>query len=235
MLFTKMLKGSFIATTLLSVTAYAAIRGEIVRPTIPIRSVPAPSRTVQKLVIELSDAHYQGQNTLKLKNLANSAHSGIELENYDLESVRLVAKSRGGNGKATLVVGQQDSFTYDIDGTAADFFNQAAYTFDRLDIVNPKNNSNGVWQIGLKGNIIVRKVVLLLEEKVTTLVSASCKVSLLEGRGAIKEFDVMAQAQSYAQAQAKACKQAFNKCEKAAERLGIAQRRGFGCYQVQGL
>ncbi|MEO0335873.1 MAG: hypothetical protein AAF202_05745, partial [Pseudomonadota bacterium] len=86
----------------------------------------------------------QGDDTLYLKTLSQQQH-GLDTSKYNLVSVRVVAKSARGNGKAHLLVGQKASAKQGIDGTRDKFQSKAHYK--PVTFKNPKNNSNGVWQI----------------------------------------------------------------------------------------
>ncbi len=117
-----------------------------------------------RLVLDYDDQHYRGQNTLFLKRKARQQHPGVSLRDKELISVRLVAKSRFGRGQATLTVGQTDSYPETVGGNPDEFDNPRPYTFDRIRFNNPANSSQGRWQIQLRGNFKIRKVVLLIED-----------------------------------------------------------------------
>ena len=116
-----------------------------------------------KIVINMGDAHYRGQNTLKLKQLVKDMYPGMNLRRLDLESVKIVAKSKHGQGTATLRVGQDYSAPVVLDGFPSDFHNSAPFTYDRELIYSPSFSGGGAWQLLLRGNIKVKKIVLKVD------------------------------------------------------------------------
>ncbi len=116
----------------------------------------------RQLVIKMFDQHLQGENTIGLKREIKEQFPKIDLKKFTLDSVVLVAKSRKGAGKARLEVDSTQSFIHQIDGTPRDFLDSDAYTFDRILIHNPAYSSRGQWQLHVKGNLKIRKVVVNL-------------------------------------------------------------------------
>lgn len=109
--------------------------------------------------------HYQGQNTIFLKRELNS-QTNLNLQDYELQSVSMKAKSKMGRGMASLVVGNMQSMQTLVYGTPRDFHNDSDYTFQNVMIQNPAfGPSQGVWQIKLQGNIKVKDIVLTLKKK----------------------------------------------------------------------
>ena len=122
----------------------------------------APAFAGEFYVIDLEDAHMrsgQGQDTIKIKRMLRQQHD-INLQNAELLSVMMVAKTRKGQGKAHLLVGQNTSGKQVFGGTVATFKSTGEKTFDRHLFLNPKDNSNGRWQMKLRGNFIVRQIVV---------------------------------------------------------------------------
>ena len=87
----------------------------------------------------------------------------FRLRNADLIRVKLVAKTKHGRGTATLVVGQQQSNAIMVDGIPQDFHRNQRYTYDRVFIDNPSWDSMGKWQIHLRGNFKIKRVVVVVE------------------------------------------------------------------------
>jgi hypothetical protein len=178
----------------------------------------------KKIIIKMYDQAFQGQSTLKLKVLAKAQYPGLNLGKFDLERVRLVAKSRRGNGKATLRVGQRMSNTKRIAGTQSDFRGNQGYTYDRLVFTNPKNNSNGNWQMDLGGKIKVKRVVLFLDRKVRRPsrptrpggpISKSCTATLETFWGQdLQKITRTASGRNASVAKNRACDQAIAQCRR---------------------
>lgn len=119
----------------------------------------------KRVQIVLND-HFKGRNTIRLKQEIKYRHPGINFRNVELVGVKLVAKSKRGMGEAVLVVGQSESYPQTIGGNPYEFHDNSLQTFDRTRIENPSHRSQGKWQIKLRGNIKVRKVVAILKRKV---------------------------------------------------------------------
>lgn len=111
------------------------------------------------------DEHMRGQNIIKLKQELKYQNPGINVKNLDLVAVRVVAKSKKGRGEATLVVGQSASYPQNIAGNQRDFHSNAGFTFDKFRIDNPSYDSQGKWQLELRGNVKVKKVVIIADKK----------------------------------------------------------------------
>lgn len=118
----------------------------------------------QRLIIQL-DQHLRGQGLIKIKQELKAQYGHLDLQNMQLESVRLVAKSKQGRGEATLIVGQSASYPAVVGGSPYDFHNDRGYTFSRISMMNPNRSSQGKWQIQTKGNIKVKKIVVMVSQK----------------------------------------------------------------------
>lgn len=116
-----------------------------------------------KLVLQIHD-HLRGSNIIKLKQEIKYQHPMVNVQRLKLKAVKLVAKSKKGMGKATLIVGHDMSYPINVNGSPYEFHNDSGYTYDKLKIQNPSYSSKGKWQIELKGNIKVKKLVLIVEK-----------------------------------------------------------------------
>jgi len=74
-----------------------------------------------------------------------------------------VAKSKQGRGGAGLRVGKRATDMQGVGGRPSSFHNNHRSSFDRVKFCNPSHGSRGPWQLGLRGNFIVRKVVLIVD------------------------------------------------------------------------
>jgi hypothetical protein len=173
----------------------------------------------KKIVIEMGRGgeHFRGQQTLPLKRMIMDQHPNIRLERFELLRVKVVGKSKQGNGTATLNVGQRQSYPIYLNGNRQDFHVNAPYTWDRQVIQNPKNNSRGAWQIKLQGNIKVKRIVAVLERQVVRpprRSQASCLVKLETFWGAdIEKYRATSFGRSPQQARQNACEDARRQCE----------------------
>lgn len=172
----------------------------------------------KKIVIEMGQGgeHYKGQQSLPLKKMIKAQHPNIRLDRFELLRVRVVGKSKKGNGTAALTVGGQTSYPVYLNGNRNDFNVNAPYTFDRQVIQNPKNNSNGAWKIQLQGNIKIKRIVAVLDRAIVRpprRVQASCKATLETIWGSdIKKFRTSAFGRNPQQAKQNACAEAMRKC-----------------------
>lgn len=122
----------------------------------------------QRLVLDFNDTHMRGHQgepaTIMLKKSIKSQYPWIRISELDLRRVKLVAKSKRGRGGAALRVGNWGTDMYEVAGSPQDFHDGRRITFDKVKFNNPSHNSHGPWQLDLKGNFIVRKVVLEVED-----------------------------------------------------------------------
>lgn len=121
----------------------------------------------QRYVLDFYDVQISGNKgepaTIFLRKAFRDQYPWVELADMDLRKVVLVAKSKRGRGGAQLRVGEWLTENYAVAGRPVDFRDRRKITFDRVQFHNPSSSSHGAWQIDLRGNFIVRKVVLELE------------------------------------------------------------------------
>lgn len=116
----------------------------------------------ERFQLQLNDAEYIGAQSIPLKQLLKQQYN-IRVEDYELVGVRLVAKSRQGQGTAALKVGNWVSNAIRVPGNPQDYNRPGPRTFSDMDFDNGSRRENGVWQIQLQGNIKVRKIVVIAE------------------------------------------------------------------------
>jgi len=119
----------------------------------------------QNIRLNFSDKHVRGQSVLKLKQALRQQYPHIRLNRAELQRVVLVAKSKRGNGSAYLRVAGQSTRMKTVDGNPYDFNTRARDTFYRIPMRNPSVDSQGAWQIHLRGNIKVRAVLIKLRNR----------------------------------------------------------------------
>jgi len=122
----------------------------------------------QRYVLEFNDSQVRGhqgqQATLLLKRSLKQQYPQAEISNMELRRVVLVAKSKMGRGGAQLRVGNRTTPIFTVDGNPRSFNKKQSRSFDRIGFRNPSNNSRGAWQVNLNGNLIVRKVIVDVED-----------------------------------------------------------------------
>lgn len=123
------------------------------------------AEAAQVLTLNYRDQEFRGYNTLHLKQDLRSSYPYLRLDNMELIAVRLVAKSRQNQGQATLIVGQNQSFSYNVPGRMYEFDSRDPRSFAMIDMSSPNRRSEGVWQIALQGNIRVNQVQVMIEEE----------------------------------------------------------------------
>lgn len=116
----------------------------------------------ERYELEFYDVTPVNGEPLRLKQELRRQH-GLNAEDYELVSARLVAKTRAGRGTATLVVGNWRSRAERVN--MGDFNDRSPRSFDRVDFYNDSRDSRGVWQFDLQGQFQVRKVVLELDRR----------------------------------------------------------------------
>jgi hypothetical protein len=121
-----------------------------------------------QITLRFNDEQFQGNSTLHLRQeiLQQTNLSPADLNRVRVERVDLWAKSRQGNGRAALKIGNRETNFKEVDGRPSDFNDDDLDTYERIRFENPNNNdnSNGVWQILLRGNIKVKRVVLHFDD-----------------------------------------------------------------------
>ncbi len=167
---------------------------------------------MRQLEIDFHGQEFRGQTTLKLKQEIKRAYPRLNLERAELERVVLVAKSRAGQAQARLLVGRYDSRIEQIDGNRFDF-NSAGH-FHRIPFEAP-NRDNGVWQIEMRGNIKVKKVLVnvWMERQRPVQVTKECGFVLETVWGKdIRKFHASATGIQGSGVQARACEKARKQC-----------------------
>lgn len=119
----------------------------------------------ERFVLDFGDSHFRGNPTLFLKRELLNQYPGINIADYRLRRVVLVAKTKAGYGSAQLRVGPELSPQYRVNGAPRSFHSYHPESFDRIRIRNPFHDSWGPWQLFLQGNFKVRKIVLVVEKR----------------------------------------------------------------------
>lgn len=86
------------------------------------------------------------------------------------ESVRVIAKSRAGRGQAYLEAGRFGAGEFTtrnarVGGSPSDFFSSEGFTFDRINFSIPRGYRQLGFRIYLRGNIILRRVVIFKAQR----------------------------------------------------------------------
>jgi len=107
--------------------------------------------------------HLQGQNTIQLKKEIKLQYPHINIQELEVQAVRVVAKSKAGRGEVVLISGQSASYPQTVGGNPRDFDFGGPDSFDKILIQNPARvmSHSGILQLELKGNIKLKKVVVI--------------------------------------------------------------------------
>ncbi len=128
----------------------------------------AASAAREKIILDFDDNYYHAgrgeKATLYLRREVKQQYPGFNLKSMNLEKVVLVAKSRMGYGRAQLRVGENVTREKRIDGNPDQYHDNRRFTFDRAVFHNPSRNSRGRWQIHMRGNFVVRRVILVVND-----------------------------------------------------------------------
>ena len=120
-----------------------------------------------RFVLNFHGRQFRGQEQMiPLKRELKRQYPELNLQRFELESVRLVAKSKRGRGTVALRVGQNTSYPEDIYGTPHDFHTEEEWTYDTI-MLNDTGygETNGRWQLLLNGNIKISKIVINVRPK----------------------------------------------------------------------
>ena len=121
----------------------------------------------ERFVLDFNDSHIRGHKgeaaTIYLKRSLKEQYPWVQVSDLELKKVVLVAKSKKGRGGAGLRVGKWATDMCEVGGSPRVFRDNRKNSFDRVKFRNPSHNSRGPWQLGLRGNFIVRKVVLIVD------------------------------------------------------------------------
>jgi hypothetical protein len=120
---------------------------------------------MQKIVIKLYGEQFKGQNTIFLKKEIKQLHPNMQLKKKQLMDVIIVAKSKHGRGKASLNVGGSMGPAEILDGDSWSFHDEERYTYSRVSLEKPSFSSQGKWQIKLRGNIKIKKIIVKVKKK----------------------------------------------------------------------
>ncbi len=138
----------------------------------PMNAVAMKNRPIEKkdrFVLHFDDSLFHGHNgngtTLYLKKALRDQYPGINVTDYRLRKVILVAKSKKGRGRAQLRVGPELTDLYRVDGYSRNFHRDHKKSFDRVAIDTPYYDSRGPWQLFLRGKFKIRKIVLVVDRK----------------------------------------------------------------------
>lgn len=123
---------------------------------------------MEKFVLDFDDRYFDSQKreptTLMLKRMLKRQYPWVNTRDLKLNNVILVAKSKIGRGQAQLRVGRRASEFFRVAGHPKSFKRDHRKSFDRVRLYNPSRSSRGPWQINLRGNFKVRKIVLITED-----------------------------------------------------------------------
>lgn len=129
------------------------------------------SLTAQPYQLEIPFGNYQIESspghpaTLYLKRELRHLYPDIEPSELVLRKVVLVARSRHGQGLATLRVGQSVTSPRRVGGGRHRFEGHRSMNKHRLRFPNPSLDSRGAWQMLLDGRFVINKVVLVVHKK----------------------------------------------------------------------
>ncbi|MFN2355052.1 MAG: hypothetical protein ABR512_11080 [Desulfopila sp.] len=138
---------------------------------LPLNAAAGNDRQRERFILNFGDSHIRGGRgevaPIFLKKAMQRQYPRVNVSQYRLKKVVLVAKTQHGRGGAQLRVGPKVTGFHGVGGHPRGFNKNHRKSFDRVGIHNPFNQSYGPWQLLLKGNFKVRKVALVVEERHT--------------------------------------------------------------------
>lgn len=121
----------------------------------------------ERYVIDFGDRHISkhkgARATIFLKKSLKEQYPWLDLNKSELRKVVLVARSRNGRGAVQFRVGDWLTGMHPIKGSSHSFTKRPRVPFDRIAFHHPTGKSRGPWQLHLKGNVIIRKVIVEIE------------------------------------------------------------------------
>lgn len=121
----------------------------------------------QKINLDMGLTHLRGQQTIRLKQEARM-QTGIGLAGWKLKKVQLVAKSKHGQGSASILVNNQEGPLTTVPGTP-ELFRSTSEGFSLLNMPAPtlyRGERARRMQILTQGNIKVKNINMVLKKKV---------------------------------------------------------------------
>lgn len=127
------------------------------------------ARDKERFVLEFNDTRFRGFRdnyaTIHLKRALHRQYPRVNVSDYRLRKVVLIAKSHRGRGNVQLRVGPELTERQRVAGYPQDFYYNQRHTYDRVGIRNPFGDSWGPWQLFLRGHFKVKKIVLVVEKR----------------------------------------------------------------------
>lgn len=147
--------------------------------TLPLNASAGKERTMvhpvqsnvenERFVLDFDNSYFLGKHgggsTLHLKRVFKQQYPGVDVSDYRLKKLVLLAKTKFGKGEAQLRVGPEVSDVYRVNGRPNRFHDDRKKTFDKVKISNPYSGSWGPWQLQLRGIFKISKVVLVAEKR----------------------------------------------------------------------
>ena len=111
----------------------------------------------------LGTSNQSETDRIKIKQMLNNR--GISPRDYNLKAVRVLAKSKGGNGKAKLMIGQSNRGTKAVKkAPQGNFQKNQPVTFNRINWLGLNEEAQGQrWQIHFRGNNKGKRLVVVLK------------------------------------------------------------------------
>jgi hypothetical protein len=125
-------------------------------------ALPAVALARPEIVdLDLREQEYnsqQGETTVPLRQLIDRHYSGrVDLSDYNLQAVEVLAKSKQGQAQMYLLVGSQASATQRIAGNPRDY-NQRRQGYANYIFRSPGRDDRGVWQLRINGNVKIDRI-----------------------------------------------------------------------------
>lgn len=151
-------------------STWSRLKGQFLMLVLIVLCVPTiATASKERYVIDFGDSHIRGHKgevtTVFLKKCLKEQYPWLDLKKSNISKVVLVAKSKKGKGSAQLRVGDRMTSMYQIKGSSRSFRDGRKSSFDHLVFKHPSGNSRGPWQMNLQGNLIVKKVVVEIENR----------------------------------------------------------------------
>ena len=97
---------------------------------------------------------------VRQRGITEFLHPSENFRQAQLLSVMMVAKTRGGRGQASLIVGQSQTASQVVAGSRPIWNSSAQDSYDRILFKSPSDQKGGRWQMRLQGNFKIHQLMV---------------------------------------------------------------------------
>ncbi len=124
----------------------------------------------ERLTLDYGDSQFRGDRDgvkIFLKKSLKEHYPVVDVSNYHLRKVILVAWTNNGTGSVQLRIGPEMTSIYKVERVSRNMPKESGHSPSAVVIDNPFFESWGPWQLLLDGDITLRQVILEVEKRDT--------------------------------------------------------------------